>query len=140
DFGDEVRRFFGDHRVCRVWSTEHEVNWKVIAENAVESYHVPLVHPGTFRAFRPPELHEHALHDRYTRYLDKKPWESDAQGLAARALLRLLVPAPAMRRFTQAHVFPGLLLYYNELVSTLISLEPLGPTRTRHLAITLLPR
>jgi choline monooxygenase len=138
--GAEVTRFFGDHRPSRVWSTEHDVNWKVIAENAVESYHVPVVHAATFGEFRPPELHEHTLHARYTRYLDKKPWENDLTGLSARVLLRLLVPSPTMQRFTQAHVFPGLLLYYGELVSTLIALEPLGPSRTRHVAITFVPR
>jgi len=139
DFGDEFKRFFGDHHPIRAWSTEHEVNWKVIAENAVESYHVPVVHPATFQDFRPPELHDHTLHERYTRYLDKKPWENDVTSLGARAMARLLLPGGKLQRFTQAHVFPSLLLYYGELVSTLIALEPLGPTRTRHVAITFVP-
>lgn len=140
ELGDEFQRFFGDHHPARVWTTEHEVNWKVIAENAVESYHVPVVHTATFGEFRPPELHDHTLHSHYTRYLDKKPWENDFVGLGARAATRLLIPNPTLRRFTQTHIFPGMLLYYGELVSTLIALEPLGPARTRHVAITFVPR
>jgi nitrite reductase/ring-hydroxylating ferredoxin subunit len=139
--GEELVRHFGDHIPAgRAWSTEHPVNWKVIAENAVESYHVPALHPTTFKAFRAPELHEHELHPRYTRYLDKKPWENDVTGLAARALAKLLLCAPTMKRFTQAHVFPSILLYYNDVVSTLIALEPTGPTSTRHVAISFVPR
>lgn len=140
DFGTELQRFFGNHRLLRLWTSEHAVNWKVIAENAVESYHVPQVHPATFRDFREPSLHDHTLHERYTRYLDLKPWENDVVGIGARSLSRLLLKSPTMKRFTQAHVFPGLLLYYGDLVSTLIALEPLGAGRTRHVVLSFVPR
>lgn len=136
---DEFQRFFGHHRVVGVWSTEHDVNWKVIVENAVESYHVPLLHPSTFEDFRPPELHDHTLAEGFTRYLDEKPWETRPRDLAARFLTWALLPAPSYRRFTQAHVFPSLLLYYGELISTLIAVVPLTATRTRHVAVSLLP-
>ena len=43
---------------------------KVIVENAVESYHVPMVHPNTFQDYRPEELHDHRLKPTYTRYGD----------------------------------------------------------------------
>lgn len=140
DYAEELNQYFGDHRVVRTWTTEHDVNWKIIAENAVESYHVPCVHPKTFREFRAPGLHEHTIHSHYTRYLDKKPWERDLIGIGVRFLNWLLLGKSDPRRFTQAHLFPGLLLYYHALVATLIVLEPLSETRTRHLAISLVPR
>ncbi|MFZ9886466.1 MAG: aromatic ring-hydroxylating oxygenase subunit alpha [Myxococcota bacterium] len=140
EYAEEVRQHFGDHRVMRTWTSEHEVNWKIIAENAVESYHVPCVHPTTFREFRAPELHDHTIHPHYTRYLDLKPWEHDVVGYGVKLLSWLFLGQRDPRRFTQAHLFPGILLYYNALVATLIVLEPLSETRTRHIAISLVPR
>lgn len=138
-YAEEVREALGRHRVVRVWETVHDVNWKVIAENAVESYHVPCVHPTTFQEFRPPELHDHTLHPSFTRYLDLKPWQNDLMGVGVRVLGRLLLGPRTVRRFTQAHLFPNLLLYYNELISTILVLQPLSPFKTRQVAISLVP-
>jgi choline monooxygenase len=139
DMGAEFVRCFGDHFPVRTWVTEHDVNWKVIAENAVESYHVPAVHPNTFTAFRAPELHDHTLHPRYTRYVDKKPWDGFA-GVVAQTLAKTWLPQPTLSRFTHTHVFPTTLLYYGDLVSTVVSLEPLSATRTRQVAVSFLPK
>lgn len=139
DMGPEFVRCFGDHFPVRTWVTEHDVNWKVIAENAVESYHVPAVHPHTFSAFRAPELHDHTLHPRYTRYVDNKPWDGVA-GFLAVTLAKTWLPQPTLARFTHTHVFPTTLLYYGDLVSTVVSLEPLSATRTRQVAVSFLPK
>lgn len=135
----ELMRYFGAHRVHRVWVTEHEVNWKVIAENAVESYHVPTVHPGTFQSYRDPRWHNHQIESGYTRYQDTLPWGADLMSMGAKAIGRLLYDNATPQRFTHTHLFPTLLLYYNELFSSLIALTPLGPTRTRQTAVSLLP-
>jgi choline monooxygenase len=139
DLGVEFVRCFGDHFPVRTWVTEHDVNWKVIAENAVESYHVPAVHPTTFTAFRAPELHDHTLHHRYTRYVDNKPWDGFA-GFVAQTLAKLWLPRPTLQRFTHTHVFPTTLLYYGDLVSTVVSLEPLSARRTRQVAVSFLQK
>jgi choline monooxygenase len=136
----ELDHYFGDHRVVWRWTTEHDVNWKVIAENAVESYHVPNAHEKTFREYRPPELHDHRLEKRYTRYLDRKPWGRRPAELFLRASRALLLEAPDGERFKQTHVFPNHLFYYGDLFSIFIALEPLGPARTRHVLHGLVPR
>jgi choline monooxygenase len=140
EFAEEFDRFYGAHRVAMVWSTEHDVNWKVIAENAVESYHVPAIHPGTFAEYRDEALHDHELSTGFTRYRDLKPWDSTLQSLAGRLFTSLIVKSPTHARFTQAHVFPNYLLYYGDLFSSVIVLEPLGPQRTRHVQMMLVPR
>ncbi len=140
EFAAEFDRFYGAHRVAMVWSTEHDVNWKVIAENAVESYHVPAIHPGTFAEYRDEALHDHALAERFTRYRDLMPWDRSLRSLAGKLFVSLLVKNPTHERFTQAHVFPNYLLYYGDLFSSLIVLEPLGPQRTRHLQMMLVPK
>lgn len=136
----EIDRYYGRHRCVWRWTTEHDVNWKVIAENAVESYHVPAAHPHTFREFRPPELHDHVLAKRYTRYHDRKPWGERPAELFLRAFRTLLLADADGERFKQTHVFPNLLLYYGDLFSISIALEPLGPTRTRHVLHGFVPR
>jgi phenylpropionate dioxygenase-like ring-hydroxylating dioxygenase large terminal subunit len=139
-FADEIDRFFGRHRLVWEWTTEHAVNWKVIAENAVESYHVPVTHPATFRDYRPEELHDHALDKRYTRYRDLLPWGTRPVERLMVGAARLLLPEGRVERFTQAHVFPNFLLYYGELFSSFIALEPLSATRTRHVQLGFVPR
>ena len=136
----EIERYYGDHRCVWRWTTEHDVNWKVIAENAVESYHVPAAHRRTFREFRPPELHDHTLDKRYTRYHDLKPWGSRPSELFLRAFRAALLPQPDGERFKQTHVFPNHLFYYGDAFSIFIALEPLGPARTRHVLLGFVPR
>jgi phenylpropionate dioxygenase-like ring-hydroxylating dioxygenase large terminal subunit len=38
-----------DYRQVAAWTIEHAANWKIPVENALESYHIPEVHPKTFR-------------------------------------------------------------------------------------------
>ncbi|MDB4973966.1 MAG: cbdA 2 [Myxococcaceae bacterium] len=113
-------------------TTEHDVNWKIIVENAVESYHVPLVHPGTFRYYRPPALHDHRLEPTFTRYADLEPWSSSHSGRAVEAFARLLLVESDGQRFRHAHRFPNQLFYYGDLFCDVSVVTPIGPTRSRH--------
>ncbi len=123
DGGAELRARFGAHRVVDRWTTTHPVDWKVIVENTVESYHVPSVHPRTFRAFRPPELHDHRLWEGGTRYADLKPWGGEPAGFVARLLGALCGLGP-VNRFVHTHYFPTTMTYANELVSTVMRVMP----------------
>lgn len=139
DLGEDLARYYGDRRLFWHWSTDHPVNWKVIAENAIESYHVPATHPNTFRDYRDESLHDHRLDPRFTRYRDLKPWGSSAEGRIFRTMARILLREPNLQRFTQAHAFPNYLLYYGDLFSSFIYLDPLGPESTRHIQIGFVP-
>lgn len=130
DGGAELSARFGAHRLIDRWTTTHDVDWKVVVENAVESYHVPLVHPSTFRAFRAPGQHDHRLWSGGTRYADQKPWGAEPAGIAARVLGVVLGAAP-VHRFVHTHLFPTTLTYANELVSTVMSVMPQHDGKTR---------
>lgn len=41
----------GPYRHAMTWSQDFQCNWKVVLENSLESYHIPLVHPKTFKDF-----------------------------------------------------------------------------------------
>lgn len=130
DGGAELAARFGAHRLVDRWTTTHDVDWKVVVENTVESYHVPLVHPATFHDFRSPELHDHTLWAGGTRYADLKPWGREAAGVVAHVLARLFGAAP-VHRFVHAHLFPTTMTYANELVSTVMSVMPSHDGKTR---------
>lgn len=119
--------------------SEHDVNWKVIVENAVESYHVPVVHPETFRYYRAPELHDHRIEQTFTRYGDLEPWSSSGTGRAFERLAKLVLPSGDGRRFRHAHRFPNQLFYYGDLFCDLSIVVPLGPKRSRHVSYGFVP-
>ena len=77
--------------------TEADVNWKIVAENAVESYHVPLVHPDTYHDYRSEALHDHTITEAFTRYADLEPMSTTRSGRMASLLARMLMKSPDRR-------------------------------------------
>jgi phenylpropionate dioxygenase-like ring-hydroxylating dioxygenase large terminal subunit len=136
---DVLEEQFSTHELGATRTTERPVNWKVIVENAVESYHVPIVHPKTFSYYRPEERHEHELGAHYTRYLDLEPWDASRSGKLAVLLARLFRKTPTLQRMTHVHVFPNLLFYYGDLLSDFAFVEPLGPEKSRHVSWLFFP-
>lgn len=62
----EVSPRFGEFETSRwqhteSWDYEFPANWKLVAENTIESYHVPTVHPKTLVRFGREEEMEHVL-------------------------------------------------------------------------------
>lgn len=134
DYVREFEEFFAHHRLLTTWTTRHKVNWKIIEENAVESYHVPQVHPKTFGNYLPEVRHDHSIEPRYTRYADTEPWGQDGRLLsrAIRLLTALIVRSPKYQNFIHVHLFPNTLLYYTELVSTFQIIRPIGPEESEY--------
>ncbi len=127
ELAEELDVFYGDHWVTAFDEFTLDVNWKVAVENAVESYHVPMVHPQTFRNYRPSELHDHRLTEHYTLYRDLLSWDADPTGRMFKRVTRFLLPAPTFQRFTHLHVFPNLMFYYGDLYSGFSFHRPIGP-------------
>ena len=136
---DIIEKQFSVHELGFTRTTEHPVNWKIIVENAVESYHVPVVHPSSFGYYRPEGLHEHELGTNHTRYLDLEPWGVSRSGKLAALLARLFRAKPDLQRMTHTHAFPNCLLYYGDLLSDFAVVEPLGPEKSRHVSWVFFP-
>jgi choline monooxygenase len=58
----------GQYRYVGSWERDFPCNWKVVLENSLESYHVPQVHPKTFKDMSPEEVSWHELTDEFTSY------------------------------------------------------------------------
>ena len=71
----------GAYRFAGMWEKDFPCNWKVVLENSLESYHIPQVHPKTFKDMSPEDVSWHALTDTFTSYRTIPP-----RDFAARAM------------------------------------------------------
>ena len=140
DLSEELDHFFGNHRLLWRWVNEYPVNWKIIVENAVESYHVPMLHPGTFMDYKNEEHHDHRLHPTYTSYLDVAPMGRGITDVAFGTLTRWSAPSNRFDRAKHIHIFPHHMFEVREIYSLFSTVEPLGPKRTRLTSLGFLPR
>ncbi|HEX4592547.1 MAG TPA: SRPBCC family protein, partial [Gemmataceae bacterium] len=58
----------GAYRHAATWEADFPCNWKVVLENSLESYHIPEVHPTTFKDYPDEENAWHELALRFTTF------------------------------------------------------------------------
>jgi phenylpropionate dioxygenase-like ring-hydroxylating dioxygenase large terminal subunit len=63
----------GLYRHAATWEKDFPCNWKVVLENSLESYHIPEVHPNTFKAYPPDTNVWHELTDRFSSFKTVPP-------------------------------------------------------------------
>lgn len=114
------------YRQIARWDIDHPANWKVPVENAIESYHVPAVHPGSFVNHGPEEGEDHVLADAYTSHKDS----DDASSIVYRAVMRGLRRSPHFS-YRHHHAFPSMMLALTDAMSFLQVILPTSPTTSR---------
>ena len=67
--------FSGAYRHATTWEQDFPCNWKVVLENSLESYHIPQVHPKTFKTFPEEANAWHELTERFTSFKTVPPDE-----------------------------------------------------------------
>ena len=67
--------FGGAYRHAATWEKEFPCNWKVVLENSLESYHIPQVHPKTFKVLPQEEVAWHELNEQFTTFRTTPPRE-----------------------------------------------------------------
>lgn len=78
----------GAYRHAATWERDFACNWKVVLENSLESYHIPEVHPKTFKDFPPEDNAWHELTERFTSFRTVPP--ADFAGRAQNWIVRRL--------------------------------------------------
>jgi phenylpropionate dioxygenase-like ring-hydroxylating dioxygenase large terminal subunit len=58
----------GAYRHAATWEADFACNWKVVLENSLESYHIPEVHPKTFKEFPGESNAWHELTEKFTSF------------------------------------------------------------------------
>jgi phenylpropionate dioxygenase-like ring-hydroxylating dioxygenase large terminal subunit len=71
----------GAYRHSQTWEKDFPCNWKVVLENSLESYHIPEVHPTTFKDFPPEENAWHELTERFTSFKTVPPRDFAGRGM-----------------------------------------------------------
>ncbi len=111
------------------WHYDFPVNWKIVVENTVETYHVPTVHPKTLVSFGKESEIVHELDPLGT--VMKAPIESPAM---YRRIANWLLPkldAGCSHQYRLYHGFPSLFLIRIDAMFQIMSVTPVSPNDCR---------
>jgi choline monooxygenase len=120
------QQFSDDFQLTAAWTTDHAANWKVPVENALESYHVPEVHPNTFRTLSKARDATHTIAASYTALHNVKP----PAGLLLRWISERWRRSPSAT-YAHHHAFPNLLIAHTDISSLAQLVVPTSPTTSR---------
>ncbi len=125
-------RFGAQWNLAMKWWPDYPVNWKIPIENSLEAYHVPTVHPRTFREDPGDERSEHVLFEHRTAFGTSLPFSplNNMDAMFQRfegQFVRTLGYKPT-GKYWQHHVFPNLLFSFTDVLSLCNCVTPTGPT------------
>jgi choline monooxygenase len=117
-------------------------NWKIVVDNYLEGYHVPIAHPGLMRLLDY-KRYEEELHDNWV-WCDAPLRDKPSGNRLERIYQRLVEPMPGLGE-EDRRVWHYILIYPNTTIDLypdqvgVWRIAPDGPLRTADLALTLLP-
>jgi phenylpropionate dioxygenase-like ring-hydroxylating dioxygenase large terminal subunit len=137
-----LQEFLGSgYQQCEQWFTENlhtavvidreiEANWKVLVENALESYHTTEVHPKTFGPFPDEDACQHELEPRWSalsvNYGEERSFRRWLDDLGHR-----MVGARPTHQYRHVLYYPNVLLAKLSLYTWVECIIPLTPSRSR---------
>jgi len=111
-----------------IWEYEAACNWKVPAENTLESYHVPALHQKFYGNFYPSEERSvHVLTPEYTQLT----YLSDTRMEAWQARLRRWSGGTPRNEYVHRHIHPNLIVMTTDTYNCLWTYQPLTPRQVR---------
>ena len=122
--------------------THQPANWKIVTDNYLEGYHVPIAHPGLMRLLDY-KNYEVELFDNWLWY-DAPLRDKPSGNRLERLYQRLVEPMPGLHE-EDRRIWRYILIYPNTTIDLypdqvgIWQINPDGPLRTRDVAITLLP-
>jgi choline monooxygenase len=142
--GERLARWNLQHlKVKQEKPSTQPANWKIVVDNYLEGYHVPIAHPGLMRLLDY-KRYEVELHDNWLWY--DAPLRDKASGnRIERIYQRLVEPMPGLSE-DDRRVWHYVFIYPNTTIDLypdqvgVWRIAPDGPLRSADLALTLLPR
>jgi phenylpropionate dioxygenase-like ring-hydroxylating dioxygenase large terminal subunit len=129
-FFDETEQAFSapEWKMAYVWEYECECNWKVPAENTLESYHVTALHQKFFGDVLPPEERAtHILNDRYTALT----YAGVSKMEMLQAKFRRWLGGTPIESYLHRHIFPNTILVSTDTINYALMYVPLSPRRVQ---------
>jgi len=117
-------------RVVYPWEYDCPANWKVPAENTLESYHIPSLHQRSFGGIYPSEAASaHELNPRYTSL----EYNSGEDRRVARWQSRLTrwLGGDSTNVYRHFHVHPNLIFVTTDLFGYVLMYSPSSPRTTK---------
>ncbi len=146
DEGPSLREYLGevypfaeescsqDRLLVKTFVFDCEVNWKIRAENSLESYHLSQVHRKTFGMTPEPEICFHELNPTWTLVRTyqqaARPWQRKLDDLAQR-----LAHMENKGEYRHYIVYPNLIFSRTRMFSCAEAICPVSATRTRNVLI-----
>ena len=132
-----------DLRVKDEHPTTQPANWKIVVDNYLEGYHVPIAHPGLMRLLDY-KRYEVELHDNWLWY-DAPLRDKPSGNRLERLYQRMVEPMPGLSE-GDGRVWHYIFIYPNTTIDLypdqigVWRIAPDGPLRSADLSLTLLPR
>ena len=115
-------------RMRHAWDYRCECNWKVPAENTLESYHVTSLHPQWFGKTLPrADRTTHTLEHRFTALDFDAPPESRIEDRQAR--LRTWLGGTATRAYRHRHLHPHFVFCTSDTLNYALTYHPIAPRK-----------
>jgi choline monooxygenase len=122
--------------------TSQPANWKIVVDNYLEGYHVPIAHPGLMRLLDY-KHYDVELHDRWV-WFDARLRDKPSGNRMERLYQRLVEPMPGLSE-EDGRVWHYVFIYPNTTIDLypdqvgIWRINPDGHLRTADLSLTLLP-
>ncbi len=113
-----------------IWEYDCPANWKVPAENTLETYHIPCVHPKSFGGIYPSEpAINHILDERYT-VIEYDTGEDPRLDVWQGRVAKWLGTEPT-NIHVHRHIHPHTIIVTSSLFSYIVNYLPASPRMTR---------
>lgn len=118
------------HPYRRAWAFERDLpcNWKIALENTLEAYHIPSLHPKTFKDHPSEEDTSHTLQEDRTTLCTPEPssWARSFQNF----MVRRLGSTPG-NLYIHHHIHPNLVIIRMDVMRLVQTYFPTSPTTCR---------
>lgn len=122
--------FASPYRLAWQWAGDYAANWKLVVENNLEAYHVPVLHARTFGEHPTEEESHHELNDRYTILTTTEP--DNAVRKIKNWWVRRLGCTP-QNQYIHRHVHPNFVVISLDVSRMIQVFVPTSPTTMRHM-------
>ncbi|OWK39365.1 aromatic ring-hydroxylating oxygenase subunit alpha [Fimbriiglobus ruber] len=124
--------FGGDYRYATTWEQDFPCNWKVVLENSLESYHIPQVHPKTFKEYPEESNSWHVLDPQYSTFRTMAPddWLNRRLSWAVRQL-----GVPVTNEYWHHVRHPHVTFASLDIHRMMMCVFPISPTACRYRSI-----